>query len=148
MSVNRTTFTKETNEKEHVIIPLLETTPHVNHLINSNEQEQTKEFVEVPLDNNQLKSVTISFRNVSYIIGNEIVSKKNTFQWQMQSFPYWKPMPSKQILTNVSGIFPPGMNAILGRCVLAFHFQCIFQGLFFVHRTYRLWEINSIGYIS
>ena len=100
---------EETNEKENIIIPLLQTSPTTPHVSHSNEQNYS---IDIPQE--ESKSVTISFHHINYVIGNEIVSKKNSFQWQMETFPFWKPIPSKQILSNISGIFPPGMNAILG----------------------------------
>ena len=109
MKIKSTDIMEETDEKKNIIIPLLQTTttPLHNHIINSNEQNSS---IDIPKD----KPITISFQNINYVIGNETISNEKSFQWQMKTFPIWRPTPSKQILTNISGIFTSGMNAILG----------------------------------
>jgi len=131
MSVNMTTLIGEDDEGRDIVFPLLKTTTttpfsndtsisqstqldsnnhHQYELIDSNKEKS----VEILFDKNVFKPVTISFCNINYIIGNERVKTNQFFQCQTEIFPFWKSIPSKQILTNVSGIFPPGMNAILG----------------------------------
>lgn len=109
MSANITTLTEE---KEEIVLPLLTTTPPgqstFKDLIEKNKE------IEISLENNRFQSATISFYNINYIIGNETIKSKHCFQWQTKTYPYWKSIPNKQILTDVSGIFKPGMNAILG----------------------------------
>jgi hypothetical protein len=121
MSANMTTLVEE---KEDIIFPLLTTTPSQSTFV----------------DLKQFKSATISFYNINYIIGNETIKNKQCFQWQTEIYPFWKPIPNKQILTDVSGIFKPGMNAILG---ILISIRSLFFSKFCFIRTYRLWKINS-----
>ncbi len=114
-----TTLIEEENdddEKKDIVFPLLKTaTPIISEstLIDSNKHHyyDIDKSVEISFDKNLFKPVTISFSNINYIIGNEKIKKKQIFQ----IFPFWKSIQNKQILSNISGIFPPGMNAILGR---------------------------------
>jgi len=112
-----TLIEEEDDENKDIIFPLLKTTTPISNGITINESSLID------------KSVTISFSNINYIIGNEKIKKKQFFQCQMELFPFWKSIQSKQILNNISGIFPPGMNAILGRLFISFSIQ--FSNLFF-----------------
>jgi hypothetical protein len=123
----------ETNdEKEDIVLPLLKPTIPVYNdititettLLDSNNHQynlvetnnkQIEKSVEISFDKSEFTRVTISFYNINYIIGDERIKTNQYLLWQTKIFPCWKPIPSKQILTNVSGIFTPGMNAILGR---------------------------------
>lgn len=96
----------QTDEKKNIIIPLLQTTTTPLH--NSNQHNYT-------IDIHKDKPITISFQNINYVIGNEDIAKEKSFQWPTKTFPFWRSTPPKQILTNISGIFTSGMNAILGK---------------------------------
>jgi hypothetical protein len=126
-----TTLIGEDDEKRDIVFPLLKTTtPIYNDMtiiestqLDSNNSHHHHQYginkeidksVEISFDKNEFKPITISFYNINYIIGNERIKNKQFLQWQTKIFPFWKPIPIKQILTDVSGIFPPGMNAILG----------------------------------
>jgi hypothetical protein len=56
-------------------------------------------------------SGTVSFHNINYIVGGSLTNG----QKKKCSLPCIKPKSGKQILYNVSGIFTPGMNAIMGK---------------------------------
>lgn len=58
----------------------------------------------------QFQSLTISFENINY---------------RIKSSSFWNSIPTKQILDDVSGRFPPGMNAILG--LYSNLFRCFFS---------------------
>ncbi|CAF1236409.1 unnamed protein product [Adineta steineri] len=104
------------DEKVDIDSPLLQTTTCVNNdqynLVDTN--EQIEKSVKVLFDKNEYIPITISFHNINYIIGDKSIKNKQCYPWHTKIFPFWKSIPSKQILTNVSGIFKPGMNAILG----------------------------------
>jgi hypothetical protein len=125
MSEKMTTLIEANDEKEDIVFPLLKTTiPLYNdiHISESNNYQydlidtnkQRNKSVEISLNKIQFKPITISFCNINYIIGNETIKNKQCLHWQTELFPFWKSIPTKQILSDVSGIFTPGMNAILG----------------------------------
>jgi hypothetical protein len=125
MSEKMTTLIEANDEKEDIVFPLLKTTiPLYNdiHISESNNYQydlidtnkQRNKSVEISLNKIQFKPITISFYNINYIIGNETIKNKQCLHWQTELFPFWKSIPTKQILSDVSGIFTPGMNAILG----------------------------------
>ncbi|CAF4264864.1 unnamed protein product, partial [Rotaria sordida] len=126
-----TTLIVANDEKEDIIFPLLKTTTPVYNdsiilestLIDSNNYQQNdlidnnkekEKSIEISFNTNEFELITISFYNINYIIGNNRIINKLSTRFQTKTFQFWKPIPSKQILTNVSGIFTPGMNAILG----------------------------------
>jgi hypothetical protein len=137
MSANITTFIEE---KEDIIFPLLNkttTTSFYNDitisestLFNSgkdyhhfdNNNEEKGKSIEISFDKTEFKPITISFDNINYIIGEKKVENKEYFKWKSKIFPFCKPIPMKQILTDVSGIFTPGMNAILGIFIIYSNF--------------------------
>ncbi|CAF3342003.1 unnamed protein product [Rotaria sp. Silwood1] len=129
-----TTLIVTNDEKEDIVYPLLKTTTtttpvyndiiiiestqldSINHhqhdlVVNNKEKEKS---TEISFNQNEFELVTISFYNINYIIGNKTVKNKSSTRWRTKIFPFWNPIPSKQILTDVSGVFTPGMNAILG----------------------------------
>lgn len=61
-------------------------------------------------------SDTLSFHNINYIVGG---SRTNA-RLQKCYPPCIKPKPGRQILHDVSGLFTPGMNAIMGNDELVF----------------------------
>ncbi|CAF1347038.1 unnamed protein product [Rotaria sordida] len=108
------------DEKEDIICPLLKTTTtptpvyndiiiiesiqsdltyHHQHDLVVNNKEKEKS-IEIPLNQNEFQSVTISFHNINYIIGDKRVKNKSLNRWQTKIFPFWNPIPNKQILTN------------------------------------------------
>lgn len=57
-------------------------------------------------------TAALSFHQISYSIGNKMKLNK---RWMKNvSLPFFKSETHKQILSNVSGRFMNGMNAILG----------------------------------
>lgn len=76
---------------------------NISLLDNLNSQISTINFT---TNRNNLQSISISFHDINYYIGQIKKSK---------IFPCCKSKPRKQILCNVSGGFSPGMNAILGK---------------------------------
>ncbi len=65
---------------------------------------------------NASKSVTISFERINYTI-NPTTTSQHFLQWR-KLLSCCKHTLNKQILFNLSGVFKPGMNAILGMCHL------------------------------
>ncbi|CAF3424351.1 unnamed protein product [Rotaria sp. Silwood1] len=63
-------------------------------------------------DENAYKTMTISFENINYTV-DQTTNIKQWYKWQ-QIFSCYKQPTKKQILFDLSGIFTPGMNAILG----------------------------------
>lgn len=132
MNEKMTTLTIENNEKEDIVFPLLQTTaPEYNNCAMNlseplNAKRTCNEYditdndahinvsVENSLNKSEFKSVTISFDRINYTIADQKGGYKMLSRWQTKIFPGWKRTPRKQILTNVSGVFTPGMNAILG----------------------------------
>lgn len=57
-----------------------------------------------------LSQGVLSFRNISYAIGQRKMSALST-----KILPCIKPKPGTLILQNISGVFRQGMNAIMGR---------------------------------
>jgi hypothetical protein len=66
----------------------------------------------ISMDENVLKSMTISFDKINYTI-NQITTMKSYHKWK-NMFSCYKQTLNKQILFDLSGVFTPGMNAILG----------------------------------
>jgi len=100
------------DEKKDIISPLLTRPPtHVD-----NEQSilsiKNSKINGTQFDENIFKSITISFENINYTIG-QTTDIKYYQKWK-KLFSYCKPIQNKQILFDLSGIFKPGMNAILG----------------------------------
>lgn len=128
-----TTLIEREDEKKDLFFPLLETTTESfsnNINLNESSNKQIDKSVEILVENNLFKPITISFYNINYVIGNKTINNKQNFQWKNQIFPFCNSIPMKQILTNVSGIFPPGMNAILGRCIIYFISKFVLLFLF------------------
>lgn len=63
-----------------------------------------------PLGNEETTDTTLSFRNINY----ELNVNKNI----CLRLPFYKSEEKKLILSNVSGTFTRGMNAILGKYCL------------------------------
>lgn len=104
--MNMTTLREnQNNENKDLIFPLLKTTENNSNQI-SNNNNNIENSINILIENHILKPITISFDNINYVIQNK------------QLFHFYQKLPTKQILTNISGIFPPGMNAILGRIFL------------------------------
>lgn len=72
----------------------------------------------IPLDENMLKSMTISFENINYTI-NQGTTIKYFQEWK-KIFSSCQQISNKQILFDLSGYFTPGMNAILGYLLFLF----------------------------
>jgi len=83
--------------------------------VNNNSSQPNGKHV-ISLDENILKSMTISFEKINYTIG-ETKNIKSYQKWK-NIFSSCKRTLNKQILFDLSGIFTPGMNAILGMCHL------------------------------
>ena len=117
-----TTEIETNNEKEDINSPLLKTTTTTplsqSISIESNNYQcdlnNTNKQIEISFNKNEFKPITISFYNINYIIGNKTIKNRQCYRWQTDTFPFWKSIPTKHILSDVSGIFTPGMNAILG----------------------------------
>ncbi|CAF3299285.1 unnamed protein product [Rotaria socialis] len=132
MSEKMTKLMIVNDEQENIVSPLLQTKLPVHNnsviiestLLDSNvdhhqynlfvSTKQVKSPIENLSNNNDFKSATISFDNINYTIGDKAIKGALNTRWTAGIFPFWKPIPKKQILTNVSGIFTPGMNALLG----------------------------------
>ena len=96
------------NETKDIISPLLSQTTHANHDTITIDTKSNGTHV-VSYDDNLLKSITISFEKINYTIGR---TANNGYCQKI--FSCWKQTPNKQILFDLSGVFTPGMNAILG----------------------------------
>jgi hypothetical protein len=81
--------------------------------VNNNSFKSNGKHV-ILLDENIFKSMTISFEKINYIIG-QTTNIKSYQKWK-KIFSSCKRTRNKQILFDLSGIFKPGMNAILGMC--------------------------------
>lgn len=66
----------------------------------------TRANISKPVSNDFISNRTVSFYNVSYTV----VSRHET--WHL---PLMRSGLKKQIINGVSGIFTPGMNAIMGK---------------------------------
>ena len=164
-----TTLIQENDEKDSVVVPLLKTSTSVYNgsgmsqstLADSDEQhhhhhhpaydlivkkKEIDKSIEISLDKREFKPATISFDHINYIIGSENVKNRQSCSWQTEAYPFWKAIPSKQILTDVSGIFTPGMNAILGMFSIYSNFNSIDLLDSSIDRSDRLWKINSTRY--
>ncbi|CAF0981444.1 unnamed protein product [Rotaria sordida] len=118
------------DEKQNMISPLLTRSTHAEDGIiemesststsysNHNQSivwlKNTKinETDEILCDENVFKTITISFEKINYTI-DQTTNIKHCYKWQ-QIFSHNKQTTKKQILFDLSGIFTPGMNAILG----------------------------------
>ncbi|CAF1548836.1 unnamed protein product [Adineta ricciae] len=103
--VKMNTLIEVNREKEDTVFPLLKTQNFVNHQHNS---------VNMITNQQEFLPTTITFSNINYTVGNEKLQSKVLPPWNANVLSFWKSTLHKQILTDVSGIFPPGMNAILG----------------------------------
>ena len=92
------------NETKDIISPLLSRTTHANHDTITIDTKSNGTY-----DDNLFKSITISFEKINYTIG-----RTGNNEHCQKIFSCWKQTPNKQILFDLSGIFTPGMNAILG----------------------------------
>lgn len=99
------TLIEVNHEKEDTVFPLLKPQNVVNH--------QDKP-VNMATNQQEFLPTTITFSNINYTIGNEKFQSRKLHPWNANVLPFWKSTLHKQILTDVSGIFTPGMNAILG----------------------------------
>lgn len=59
------------------------------------------------IDDQTKDTVTLAFCNINYTIGDQSIEKRG--------LPFRQPIARKSILSDVSGVFTFGMNAILGR---------------------------------
>lgn len=127
-----TTLIVENNETQDILFSSCKTTTPICNdiiiiestlLLNSNHDQQRNligvdkdrdKSTDISLKKNEFQSATISFTNINYVIGDQANQRATCFPWSTERFLFWKPISSKQVLTNVSGIFTPGMNAILG----------------------------------
>jgi hypothetical protein len=57
---------------------------------------------------------TLSFHNISYIAGGH----QENSRWKNYYRSFMRPEPKKHIIDDISGIFTPGMNAIMGKNLL------------------------------
>ena len=103
--VKMNTLIEVNREKEDTVFPLLKSQNFVNHQHNS---------VNMTTNQQEFLPTTITFSNINYTVGNEKLQSKILPPWSVNVLPFWKSTLHKQILTDVSGIFTPGMNAILG----------------------------------
>jgi hypothetical protein len=114
MSEKMTTLVVTNDEKENIVVPLLKnddititesnSNNHQDELTSTNKEDQ--QSIEISLYDSEFKPVTISFYNINYTIGLQTVKR--------ETFPCCRSIPRKQVLSDVSGIFTSGMNAILG----------------------------------
>jgi hypothetical protein len=114
MSEKMTTLVVTNDEKENIVVPLLKnddititesnSNNHQDELTSTNKEDQ--QSIEISLYDSEFKPVTISFYNINYTIGHQTVKR--------ETFPCCRSIPRKQVLSDVSGIFTSGMNAILG----------------------------------
>jgi ABC-type multidrug transport system fused ATPase/permease subunit len=102
------------DEKKDIISPLLTRPTHVDNeqSVLSIKNSKINGTYVISFDENIFKSITISFENINYTIG-QTTDIKYYQKWK-KLFSYCKPIQNKQILFDLSGIFTPGMNAILG----------------------------------
>lgn len=115
------------DEKENIVLSLLRQVGSVHDNIafaesipseltngslsnNFNSQFST---INLPTNRNNPQSISISFQNINYSIGQ--IKKRKIFTC-------CKSEPRKQILCNVSGGFSSGMNAILGKYIYIHEF--------------------------
>jgi hypothetical protein len=105
------------DEKKDIICPLLTRPTHIDNKISPSNHGETV----LPIKNSEMngthviplnESITISFENINYILGQ--TENIKFYQKWKKIFSYCKQTPNKQILFDLSGVFPPGMNAILG----------------------------------
>ena len=95
------------DEKENIVLSLLRQVGSVHDncaFVESSPSDLTN-------NDNPSQAISISFHEINYYIGHE--HKRNILAC-------WRSEARKQILTNVSGGFSPGMNAILGKAMSSF----------------------------
>lgn len=71
-------------------------------ILNEDESDETEDIN----NNQQAHGTTLAFANISYMIDSRINCCSKPFFCQNTG--------TKQILFNISGVFKPGLNAILG----------------------------------
>ncbi len=97
------------------IIPLSEIPVHkVNSNHNHHHLSPHDQSHHTSKSPNHLYASTLSFRNVTYVLGDTRADHLYR-KWYPSCL---KPEPPKMILNNVSGIFNSGMNAIMGKSLL------------------------------
>lgn len=128
VTIKMTTKMLVNDESTGSISPLLTRPTHDNDEIieiepSNNKQtdlplknRQTNGIHKIPIDENVLKSMIISFDKINYTIG-QTTNIKSYHKWK-NMFSICKQTLNKQILFNLSGVFTPGMNAILGICFI------------------------------
>jgi hypothetical protein len=112
------------DEKKDIIRPLLTQPTHVDteiieigssshdqSILSINNQKMNGTYP-VSSDDDMFKSATISFEKINYTVG-QTTNLKYHHKWK-KIFSCCKQTLNKQILFDLSGIFTPGMNAILG----------------------------------
>ncbi|CAF2615040.1 unnamed protein product [Rotaria sp. Silwood2] len=115
-------------EKQNIISPLLRRSTHAdndvidiessksysnhNQSISSLKNTKINQTDIILYDEHENKTMTISFEKINYTI-DQTTNIKQWYKWQ-QIFSCYKQTTKKQILFDLSGIFTPGMNAILG----------------------------------
>ena len=97
----------------------------------------------VPISPEQRESspITLSFYQINYSVGESAVRVRPCQRCHTETFPYWKPTERKSVLCNVSGIFSPGMNAILGKSLSI----CTLHVFTDVLKRHLLVDLLSIG---
>jgi hypothetical protein len=111
------------DEKKDIVSPLINGVTHIdtelieigssnhNQCILSADNQKLNGTHTIPVDENVLELMTISFEKVNYTIGQ--TNNDKYYKWK-NIFSTCKETSNKQILFDLSGIFTPGMNAILG----------------------------------
>jgi hypothetical protein len=119
------------DDKENIVHSLLRQVGSVHDniaFVESIPSELTKNITSTLSQNLSSQTMSISFHQINYKIGGR-TKNQCCHRYQRKIFPCCKPKPSKQILSNVSGAFAPGMNAILGTYeLLSINIFPIFQG--------------------
>ncbi len=82
-------------------------------MIGSIDNQKMNGIHRISIDENILKLKTISFDKINYTV-NQTTTIKSYHKWN-HMFLCCKQALNKQILFDLSGVFTPGMNAILGR---------------------------------
>jgi hypothetical protein len=83
---------------------------NLQHCRSSELRNQSKKCVSTDL----ISKGTLSFHNISCVVGGH----EENSRWK-NLYPFFmRPEPKKQIIDKISGIFTPGMNAIMGKNLL------------------------------
>jgi hypothetical protein len=112
------------DDKKDIVSPLINGVTHIdtelieigssnyNQCILSVDNQKVNGTHKIPIDENVFESMIISFEKINYTIG-QTTNDKYYQKWE-KIFSSCKQTLNKQILFDLSGIFTPGMNAILG----------------------------------